>query len=54
MLNLLRRQFMRFAVNDAKPFMRGKYLEGRYDKIHDWQSRLASECKRAKPKVPEV
>ena len=45
---------MRFGAKDAKPAIRGKYLEGRYNKIHDWQSRLATECKRSKPVVPSV
>lgn len=55
MLHLLRRQIMRFAVKDIKPAIRGKYLEGRYAKIHDWQSRLAESCKKDdKTTVPSV
>lgn len=55
MMNLLKRQVMRFAVKDIKPAIRGKYLEGRYAKIQDWQSRLAEACKKdVKATVPSV
>lgn len=34
--------------------LRGKYLEGKYHKIHNWQAKLSKKCKTATRSVPSI